>query len=133
MANSNSQEQKDSLLPPPEILVKYQELGINEDLINLVKIEQEHRHKLQNGYQLSYRIGQLFGFIIALFFLHGIFKMANNGKILQTYIIFGLFALLITILTIISKSGRKQTIKKTINVRNTRIQNQRRNSRNYSR
>lgn len=131
---SNTQEQKDSLLPPPEILVKYQELGINEDLLNLVKTEQEHRHVLQKKYQFSYRIGQIFGFILSLVFMLGIFRLINNSYIKEAYIISGIFAGLLIVLTMLVRKGNKKTTtRRTTTTRTTRTPQVRRNSRSYNR
>ena len=133
MINNNLQEQKDSLLPPPEILVRYQELGINDDLIELVKAEQKHRHMLQNKYQLSYRVGQIFGLLICLSFISGIFKLASNGYKTEAYIFFGLFSLLLIIITLLLRTNKKQIIRRTTTTtRNIRTNNiQRRGNRNY--
>ena len=131
---NNIQEQKDSLLPPPEILVKYQELGINEDLLELVKMEQEHRHILQKKYQLSYRMGQLFGFILSLVFILGIFKLINNSYITEAYVISGIFVATLIVLTVlVRKNNKRTTTRRTTTTRAPRSTQPRRGSRNYNR
>lgn len=131
---NNIQEQKDSLLPPPEILVKYQELGINEDLLELVKMEQEHRHILQKKYQLSYRMGQLFGFILSLVFILGIFKLINNSYITEAYVISGIFVATLIVLTVlVRKNNKRTTTRRTTTTRAPRSTQPRRSSRNYNR
>lgn len=131
---NNIQEQKDSLLPPPEILVKYQELGINEDLLELVKIEQEHRHFLQKKYQLSYRMGQLFGFILSLIFMCGIFELIKNNNITEAYVISGIFVITLIILTIlVRKNNKRSTTRKITTTRTPRTTQPRRSIRNYNR
>ena len=131
---NNIQEPKDSLLPPPEILVKYQELGINEDLLELVKIEQEHRHILQKKYQLSYRMGQLFGFILSLVFILGIFKLINNSYITEAYVISGIFVATLIVLTVlVRKNNKRTTTRRTTTTRAPRSTQPRRGSRNYNR
>lgn len=131
---NNIQEPKDSLLPPPEILVKYQELGINEDLLDLVKAEQEHRHILQKKYQLSYRMGQLFGFILSLVFILGIFKLINNSYITEAYIISGIFVITLIVLTmLVRKNNKRPTARRTTTTRTPRTSQPRRSIRNYNR
>ena len=132
MINNSQEQQKDSLLPPPEILLKYQELGINKNLIELVKAEQEHRHLLQNKYQINYRMGQLFGFILCLTFIIGIFKSMNNGYITESYILTGIFCLLVLLISIIVRSNKKTTTRRTSSTTIRSRTPQRRNStRNY--
>ena len=68
-----SQEKKETLLPPPELLERYESIskGLSKDLVELVKKEQEHRHKLQDKYLMHFRCGQFFGalFLIAVIYL----------------------------------------------------------------
>ena len=75
----NNVEQKDSLLPPPEIISRYKELGIDNDIIDLVKNEQEHRHILQNKYQNNYRMGQIFGFLLCALVIVNVFNLIKMG------------------------------------------------------
>ena len=130
--NNNIQEQqKDSLLPPPEILMKYQELGIGEDLLELVKAEQEHRHTLQNKYQVNYRMGQLFGFIICLLFICNIFRLIGDGYSIEAYILFGIFSLLLLTITLEVRSGKKATAKRASTTTRNRVAQRRNASKNY--
>ena len=128
MINNNNLEQKDSLLPPPEILVKYQELGKGDDIIKLVKKEQEHRHLLQKKYQTNYRMGQLFGFILCALIIVNIFSLLKAGMKIESYIMLGIFSLLTIIICFITRT-KKASIKRTTNTssikRNLRRKNYR--------
>lgn len=115
MINNSSQERKDSLLPPPEILTKYEELGIGEDLIDLVQKEQEHRHNLQKKYLKAYRTGQLFSYILSLLFLYGIFILVKLDYVREAYVIMGLFVVLIIAITLIIRLDKKPSSRKNSN------------------
>ena len=75
--NNLQQEKKETLLPPPELLERYEGIskGLSKDLVELVKKEQEHRHKLQDKYLAHFRYGKIFlvnanifSFLISLYF-----------------------------------------------------------------
>lgn len=114
MINNLNQERKDSLLPPPEILTKYEELGIGEDLIDLIQKEQEHRHNLQKKYLKAYRTGQLFSYLLSLVFLYGIFKLVKLDYVREAYIILSLFTVLIIAVTLIIRFDKKPNSRKNI-------------------
>ena len=128
MINNSNLEQKDSLLPPPEILVKYQELGKGDDIIKLVKKEQEHRHLLQKKYQTNYRMGQIFGFILCALIIINIFSLLKAGMKIESYIMLGVFSLLTIIICFITRT-KKTSTKRTTNTssikRNLRRKNYR--------
>ena len=105
--NLNNENRKDSILPPPEILVKYEELGIGEDLIDLIKKEQQHRHLLQKKYARAYFCGQMFSFILSMTFIYELFKLVRMEYIKEAYILFALFAILIIVITIILRSEKR--------------------------
>lgn len=127
-------EQKNSLLPPPEILEKYQQLGINEDLVKLIKIEQEHRHKLQNKYLLNYRLGQTFSFVLCLFFLYIIFDLVKFGYKIEAYIILTVFVFLTLSVTILLRINNKIILRKknSISRRNNNMNNTYNQKRKYT-
>lgn len=103
--NNNSTEK--NLLPSPEILSRYKELGLGEDLVKLVKEEQKHRHNLQKKYLLNYRLGQLFGFILMLFFLKSVFNLVEKGFTKEAYILSGVFILSTLVIVIILRVNNK--------------------------
>ena len=128
MINNSNLEQKDSLLPPPEILVKYQELGKGDDIIKLVKKEQEHRHLLQKKYQTNYRMGQIFGFILCALIIINIFSLLKAGMKIESYIMLGVFSLLTIIICFVTrtkKTGTKRTTNTSSIKRNLRRKNYR--------
>ncbi len=123
--NLSNENRKDSILPPPEILVKYEELGIGDDLISLVKKEQEHRHLLQKKYARVYFYGQLFNFILSTLFIYEVFKLVRIEYTKEAYILFALFAALIIVVTIILKSEKRSTQRRraaTAQIRNRKQQ-----------
>ena len=127
--NLNNENRKDSILPPPEILVKYEELGIGEDLIDLIKKEQEHRHSLQKKYARAYFCGQMFGFILSMTFIYEIFKLVQMEYMKEAYILFALFAILIIVITIILRSEKRSIQRRRVamaQIRNRRQQTPRR-------
>ena len=126
----NNIEQKDSLLPPPEILVKYQELGKGEDIIKLVKKEQEHRHMLQKKYQLNYRMGQIFGFILCVLIIIGTFSLVNNGYSTEAYILLAIFFILTIAVCFITRT--KAPVKRRV-IQNTVRRNQPNRRKSYNR
>lgn len=107
--NLNNENRKDSILPPPEILVKYEELGIGEDLIDLIKKEQQHRHLLQRKYARSYFFGQMFSFILSMALIYELFKLVRMEYMKEAYILFALFAVLVIIVTIVLRSEKRNT------------------------
>lgn len=70
-------QKRDAVLPPPEVFERYEKVlpGSSAGLIDLVKKEQDHRHKLQKGYLISYRLGQLGSFIFNIYFITVIVKL----------------------------------------------------------
>lgn len=119
----NNVEQKDSLLPPPEIISRYKELGIGNDIIDLVKNEQEHRHILQNKYQNNYRMGQIFGFLLCALVIVNVFNLIKMDLMVEAYIMLGSFSILTIMICFLTRT------KGTIRKRNTTINNRRTNSR----
>ena len=79
----NNIQQKETLLPPPELLERYEGIskGLSKDLVDLIKKEQEHRHALQDKYLMHFRIGQIFGAIFLIYIISMVFETAKNGKL----------------------------------------------------
>jgi uncharacterized membrane protein len=101
-----SGERRDSLLPPVEVLERYEELQGGRDLINLVKIEQEHRHRLQNKYSNSHRLGQVLSFIVTVYFIYEIFALIKLDYIKEAYIVSGIFSSMVLGVALVLKANR---------------------------
>ena len=73
-------------LPPPDILLKYNEIepGLVDRIVKMAENQAQHRHGLESSVILersrSERLGQRFGFIIALVALVGSFALIAVGK-----------------------------------------------------
>lgn len=93
---NNMQEKKEMLLPPPELLERYESVskGLANNLVDLVKKEQEHRHRLQNKYLTHFRLGQLCGIAVVLYVVYEIFDLVKRGQTNIAYIMSGIFALM---------------------------------------
>ena len=50
----------------------------SRSLSDLTKIEQEHRHKIENKAQITFRAGQFFGFLYNVGILAIIYQLINN-------------------------------------------------------
>ena len=96
----NNIQQKETLLPPPELLERYEGIskGLSKDLVDLIKKEQEHRHALQDKYLMHFRIGQIFGAIFLIYIISMVFETAKNGNFAIAYLMAGLFGLLIVLI-----------------------------------
>ena len=133
MNNNMSQEKKETLLPPPELLERYESIskGLSKDLVELVKKEQEHRHKLQDKYLMHFRCGQFFGalFLIAVIYL--VFDLAKCGHVEIAYTMLGVFAFIIILILMQYKKDKLSAV-----IRNSakKSQNMKRNNyrRNYN-
>lgn len=125
----NNSEQRDSLLPPPEIISRYKELGVGEDIIKLVKKEQEHRHILQNKYQNNYRMGQIFGFLLCSLVIINIFKLIKIGLVFESYIMLISFSLLTVVICFLTRT--KTSIRRRTSLNNRKNNNIRK--RNFNR
>lgn len=125
----NNSEQRDSLLPPPEIISRYKELGVGEDIIKLVKKEQEHRHILQNKYQNNYRMGQIFGFLLCSLVIINIFKLIKIGLVFESYVMLISFSLLTVVICFLTRT--KTSIRRRTSLNNKKNNNIRK--RNFNR
>ena len=126
-----AQYKMDTTLPPAELLERYERVakGSSEELIKLLRIEQEHRHKLQRRYSISYRMGQIFSLIFNVYLVTLIAKMyflSEKGSI-ALYVVIGFYILFLLISVMESKSDRKALTLKTLqNQRNFERRPQRR-------
>ena len=96
----NNNNQKESLLPPPELLERYELIskGLSKELVNLIKKEQEHRHKMQKKYLMHFRIGQFFGCLFLITIIYGIFELIKNKDYLFAYITLAIFSFIILLI-----------------------------------
>jgi len=103
-----------NILPPSYILEEYEQIapGSAEKIIDMVDIEQDHRHKFENrslsSYIINYRIGQiLFSFNLIIIFYAAFYAYQEiNDKILAYLII--IFGYLIQVIALISNKSRKR-------------------------
>lgn len=102
----NTKEQVEAFLPPIELLQKYEELGMGEDLIKLVTTEQKHRLELQKKYFLHYRFGQLFSFLLSAYFCYNVFELIKLGNRQDAYILFGIFVFLLCFVYVNSRKDK---------------------------
>lgn len=95
--HDRTENRRDALLPPPELLRRYEEIskGLSKDLVKIVKEEQDHRHRLQKKYLMHYRLGQLIGTGCIVYTLIKIFELIKEGKENPAYVMAGIFAVLI--------------------------------------
>lgn len=135
MNNNMNQEKKETLLPPPELLERYESIskGLSKDLVELVKKEQEHRHKLQDKYLMHFRCGQFFGALFLVVVIYLIFDLAKCGCLEIAYTMLGVFAFIIILILMQYKKDKlsaviRNSAKKTQNVKRN---NYRRNN-NYN-
>ena len=121
--SSNTNTRKETLLPPPELLERYEEVskGLSKDLIDLVKAEQEHRHKLQDKYLMHFRLGQLFGAMFLLYSIYKITELAKAGNTVVAYTLSGIFGFLIVLILMQYKKDKLSAI-----IRNSKRNNIRR-------
>ena len=127
------QEKKEILLPPPELLERYESIskGLSKDLIELVKKEQLHRHKLQDRYLMHFRLGQIFGSLFLIYIIYMIFDLAKTGNLTIAYLMSAMFGLLIVLILLQYKKDKLSAVirnsSKTNNGQNRRNNNYRRN------
>ncbi|GMO56513.1 MAG: hypothetical protein Ta2D_01550 [Rickettsiales bacterium] len=96
--NNNNFKRNEPLLPPPEVLKRYNEIygGLTEELIELVKKEQAQRHKIQNSYLWHFRIGQIFSIVFFIYICKYICHLIDMEQYAIVYVMIALlFAILI--------------------------------------
>jgi uncharacterized membrane protein len=80
------------ILPPLSLLESYEELspGITGKLADLARLEQQHRHKIENHYakilRISFRTGQFLGFIVALVTLYYTYQIGIASETRDPYL-----------------------------------------------
>jgi len=89
-------KQREALLPPPELLERYDAIspGLTKELVEIIKDEQKHRQSLQKKYLFHYRLGQLFGFGYGIYVIYKIFELAQTGNEKIAYVLAGIFGIL---------------------------------------
>ncbi|MBL6664419.1 MAG: hypothetical protein ISQ34_01090 [Rickettsiales bacterium] len=81
----------------------------SQNLSDLTKIEQEHRHKIEKQAQFTFRSGQFFGFLYNIGILAIIYNLINKGNSdLALKIFLGHTILIITII-ITSQFGKRKS------------------------
>ena len=121
----NNNTQKESLLPPPELLERYEliQKGLSKEFLDLVKKEQEHRHRMQNKYLFHFRIGQIFGASFLLYVIYGIFNLIKEGKLIPAYCTLGIFAIIILFILIQYRKDKLNAIIKNSKRFNNKFHN----------
>lgn len=123
---NNIEEKKDILLPPPELLERYESIykGMSKDLVKLVEKEQEHRHEMQNKYLMHFKCGQFFGgiFLTAIIFM--IFCLILHHHYEMGLIMTAMFGLLIILILIQYRKDKNNAImKKSMNNNRNNLKN----------
>ncbi len=130
------QEKRETLLPPPELLERYENIskGLSKDLVDLVKKEQIHRHKLQDRYLMHFRLGQIFGSLFLIYIIYMIFDLAKTGNFTIAYLMSAMFGLLIVLILLQYKKDKLSAIIRNSGKTNNGGQNRRNNNyrRNYT-
>lgn len=112
-----SQEKNEAILPPVELLEKYEKIskGLSKELVSLLKKEQEHRHKMQKMYLRNFRLGQLFGAAFLLFMILVIFELAKNGSTDVSCIMSAVLGILMILIAYKHKKDRANNFKRNFN------------------
>lgn len=110
--NNITQEKKEILLPPPELLERYESIskGLSKDLVEIIKKEQMHRHELQDKYLMHFRFGQFFGAVFLIFVIYMIFDLAKSGNLTLAYSLTGVFGVLIFLILLQYKKDKLSAI-----------------------
>jgi uncharacterized membrane protein len=119
--NNNKQRnyKPNNILPPKYLLEEYEQIapGSAEKIIDMVDIEQDHRHKFENkslqAYIINYRIGQILSTINLMIIFYAAFYAYQqiNDKMLAYAIIFAGYIL--QVIFIISNKSRKRFAERT--------------------
>jgi uncharacterized membrane protein len=131
MIVNNNIKKDEPLLPPSELLKRYDEVykGLTKELVELVKKEQEQRHRIQNFYLWHFRLGQVCGVAFLFYIFKNIFDLINNGNLNVAYILIGIFTLIFFFSIYQYKKSRVQNQ----NIRKFPPRNFNRNNNNYRR
>ncbi len=102
-----------NILPSPGILESYEEIaeGSVNKILDMAKLEQEHRHAWENKYlkSMAYttRVGQLLGFALAIILIYSAMALSlEKQDTLASVIVFSGFAFLM-IAALASANSRK--------------------------
>ncbi|MDR2527152.1 MAG: DUF2335 domain-containing protein [Rickettsiales bacterium] len=114
--NYNSNNQKEPLLPPPELLRRYDEVykGLSNELLDLVKKEQKHRHKIQERYLMQFRIGQIAGIVFLSYIFYAIFDFLKMGHTGIAYSLLLLLSLILLMSIYQYKSNKVRVLPKKV-------------------
>jgi uncharacterized membrane protein len=108
-----SEPRAHNILPSPGILESYEEIapGSVNKILEMAKLEQEHRHIWENKYlkSMAYttRVGQLLGFALAIILIYSSMALSlEKNDLLASVIVFSGFAFLM-IAALASANSRK--------------------------
>jgi len=133
------QNRFEGTIPSAETLAKYENIakGSATQLVEILKREQLHRHKLQRRYAASYRLGQLFSFVLNIYIVTLLANMCiSAGQIsFSAYIIGGCYIMFLLVSVIESRKDRKALAMKNTqhghNQNNRRFKPRNFNNKNY--
>ena len=108
--NVQHQDKADAFLPPVELIQRYEELGIGEDLMSVVKDEQEHRHGIQKRYIFCYILGQITSFALTVLVFFGIYKLILSGLKTEAYTLLGVYVMLFVFAFVKARKDRIRNI-----------------------
>lgn len=130
--NTNNNERRETLLPPPELLERYEGIskGLSKNLIDLVKDEQKHRHRLQKKYLNHFRCGQFFGGMFLMYIMFMIFDLARYGDFALAYFMCAMFGLLIVLILMQYKKDKLSAVIRNSN-KNIQQNNNNRRGKNF--
>jgi uncharacterized membrane protein len=124
--NFESSNPSYGILPAPGILESYEEIaeGSVAKIIDMAKLEQEHRHKWEMNYlrvmAYNQRVGQLLAFIMAIVVIFTSMSFVMSGEFAFALVIAVLgFAFLITLVYSVS-SNKRYVNKPNMNQHNNR-------------
>ena len=111
------QENPNSFLPSPEVLAGYEKMapGATKELMEMVKKEQEHRHKWQNRYLESYNFTYRFGQVMGAFYMLGLLYMMFNlivMKEIKFSIVLMCFTIIIVFIGMLTTRGERAHMRK---------------------
>ncbi len=109
----HSDQRQHNILPSPGILESYEEIapGSVSKIVEMAKLEQEHRHAWENKYlkSMAYttRVGQLLGFALAIILIYSAMALSlEKQDTLASVIVFSGFSFLM-IAALASANSRK--------------------------
>ncbi len=107
------EQRNHNILPSPGVLESYEEIapGSVNKILEMAKLEQEHRHAWENKYlkSMAYttRVGQLLGFALAIILIYSAMALvADKNDTLASVVVFSGFSFLM-IAALASANSRK--------------------------